>query len=115
MANLWTRLFTWTRGRPVGRDEQGNRYFEERRAVAGRRRRRWVVYAGEVEASRVPPAWHAWLHYTTDAPLTDVAVHPWQKPHLPNLTGTAAAYRPAGHVLAGGKRPAGDGDYVPWR
>ena len=41
---------------------------------AGRRRRRWVLYRrGPVEASRVPPEWHAWLHYTTEAPLHEKA------------------------------------------
>jgi NADH:ubiquinone oxidoreductase subunit len=68
-----------------------------------------------VEASRVPPPWHAWLHYTVDVPLSETNAYAWQKPHLPNLTGTPAAHRPKGHVLAGGERPAGDGDYTPWR
>ena len=49
------------------------------------------MYAGPVEASAVPPEWHAWLHYTTDAPLPDTGRKVWQKPHLPNATGTAAA------------------------
>ena len=31
--------------------------------------RRWVLYAGEAEASAVPAEWHSWLHFTTDAPL----------------------------------------------
>jgi len=112
--NIGTRLFTLLRGRHVGRDGDGNIYYEERRARPGWRRRRWVAYAGTPEASKVPPEWHAWLHYTTDAPLPASMRHPWQKPHLPNLTGTPASYRPAGHDYEGGQRAAADGDYEAW-
>ncbi len=118
---LGTRLYTWLRGEEVGRDEFGNRYFREKgggRVQEGsiRRERRWVIYQGEVEASRVPPDWHAWLHHTTDEipPAEETARRPWQKQHLPNLTGTREAYRPPGHILAGGRRARGTGDYEPW-
>jgi len=111
---LGTRLFTSLRGRGVGQDAFGNRYFEEKSAVRGRKVRRWVVYNGEPEASTVPPEWHAWLHYTVDAPISDVGRQPWQKPHLPNRTGTAFAYRPAGHDYKGGRRRRATGDYDAW-
>jgi NADH:ubiquinone oxidoreductase subunit len=73
-----------------------------------------VTYAGRPEASSVPPEWHAWLHYLTDAPLPAEARRAWQKPHQPNPTGTAASYRPPGHDYAGGKRAAATGDYEAW-
>jgi NADH:ubiquinone oxidoreductase subunit len=76
--------------------------------------RRWVAYAGAPEASRVPPEWHAWLHYTTDAPLAERARRPWEKPHLPNATGTPAGYRPPGHDYRGGARQRATGDYEAW-
>jgi NADH:ubiquinone oxidoreductase subunit len=78
------------------------------------RDRRWVVYAGDPEASRVPPEWHAWLHYTTDAPLPELGRRSWQKPHLANATGTAAGYRPPGHDYSGGRRARATGDYEAW-
>jgi NADH:ubiquinone oxidoreductase subunit len=53
--NFGTWLFTLLRGRLIGRDGFGNRYYEERRARRGLRRRRWVAYAGVPEASMVPP------------------------------------------------------------
>jgi NADH:ubiquinone oxidoreductase subunit len=117
MANLWTRLFTAAYGKSVATDSFGNRYYHERREPKGRRRRRWVIYKGEVEASRVPPEWHAWLHYTLDeAPLAGGVPHAdWQKPHAPNPTGSDAAYRPPGHLLAGGRRDKATGDYEPWQ
>ena len=123
MTTIGTRLFNWWKGELVGTDSFGNRYFREKGGErekiksGGRRsnRRRWVMYAGEAEASRVPPEWHAWLHHTTDAPLDAGRRRSWQKPHLPNLTGTPAAYRPRGHDFKGGKRAKGTGDYQAWR
>ena len=110
-----TRLFTWLHGKRVGTDAGGNIYYEERHGRPGMRRLRWVVYRnGPVEASRVPAEWHAWLHYTVDAPLLDQPKYPWQKPHQPNLTGTPDAYRPAGHDYRGGQRAAASSDYEAW-
>ena len=112
--NIGTRIFTWLHGRSVGRDALGNIYYEDRRARPDGVHRRWVAYAGEPEASTVPPEWHAWLHYTTDAPLPDTGRKPWQKPHIPNPTGTPASYRPQGHDYNGGARAAATGDYEAW-
>jgi NADH:ubiquinone oxidoreductase subunit len=112
--NIGTRLFTMLKGRRVGADAAGNVYFEERRPRAGYRIRRWVGYAGPSEPSAVPPEWHAWLHYTTDAPIPDSLRRPWQKPHLMNLTGTPGSYRPPGHDYEGGQRAVTTGDYEAW-
>lgn len=114
---IGTRLFTMLYGAQVGTDSQGNVYYRSKRTPRGPRERRWVVYDGKVEASLVPPAWHSWLHHTTDdIPEDDVGRRwDWQKDHQPNLTGTADAYRPPGHVLKGGQRDAATGDYEPWQ
>ena len=112
--DLGTRLFTWLRGEFVGEDTFGNRYYRERKAVRGRRRHRWVAFNGAVEATKVPPEWHAWLHYTADAPLGG-SRRPWQKDHLPNLSGTSRAWFPKGHASRGGVRAHATGDYEPWR
>ena len=115
MATIGTRLMTWFRGSEVGRDGDGNRYFRARPRAGYTRERRWVMYNGEVEASRVPPHWHAWLHHMTDeVPSGDGRVYDWQQPHEPNRTGTAQAYRPPGSVLAGGQRAASAADYEAW-
>jgi len=121
-VTIGTRLYTWLKGEFVGSDGFGNRYFRERRVKllkhgGGRdsRERRWVIYHGEVEASRVPPLWHAWLHHTSDeVPRDDRPKYPWEKDHVPNLTGTPQAYRPAGSPLKGGPRQRASGDYEPW-
>jgi NADH:ubiquinone oxidoreductase subunit len=112
--NIGTRLHTWLSGRLVGRDGEGNVYYEDKKLRPGLHRRRWVAYAGLPEASKVPPEWHAWLHYTTDAPLPETGRRPWQKPHLPNFTGTPASYRPPGHDYQGGTRAPATGDYESW-
>ncbi|HTB48225.1 MAG TPA: NADH:ubiquinone oxidoreductase subunit NDUFA12 [Acetobacteraceae bacterium] len=113
--NLGTWLFTKLHGRQVGTDAAGNIYYTLRKPRPGAlRERRWVAYAGVPEASEVPPEWHAWLHYTTDAPLPVDKRQPWQKPHIPNETGTPLSYRPPGHDYEGGKRARATGDYEAW-
>jgi NADH:ubiquinone oxidoreductase subunit len=114
-----TRLYTWLRGERVGSDEFGNAYYRDKtgaRRFAGSREKRWVLYKGEAEASKVPPEWHAWLHHIVKEPPPPggVARKPWQKEHLPNLTGTTGAYRPPGHEYKGGHRARATGDYEPW-
>ena len=109
-----TRLY----GVEVGSDAYGNRYFRARRAPPkGVREKRWVLYAGEPEASKVPPEWHIWLHHTMGEPLSERSPYhkPWQKPHQQNMTGTPEAYLPPGHTLEGGNRPKATGDYQAWR
>jgi NADH:ubiquinone oxidoreductase subunit len=112
---IGTWLFTKRRGELVGTDAEGNRYFQDKRVIAGRRRKRWVMYNGVAEASRVPPDWHGWLHYTTDEvpPPGGLPRQPWQKEHLPNLSGTDGAYRPPGHTLSPGEKPKPP--YEAWR
>ena len=111
-TTIGTRLFTWRKGELVGEDEFGNRYYSERKG-----NRRWVIYTDYSEASRVPPEWHGWLHHTVDTPPTEEDYKPreWEKPHRPNMTGTAEAYRPPGSTMVPGERPHATGDYEPWR
>ncbi len=104
-----TRLHTAMRGRAVGRDAAGNSYYQ-----SGDGKRRWVIFDGEAEASRIPPEWHGWLHHTWQEPPTEVPLRhkPWELPHLPNLTGSALAYRPPGSLLS--PEPAVRRDYEAW-
>lgn len=102
----------------VGADGEGNKYYRAKARKGYKRERRWVIYKGEAEPSRVPAEWHGWLHHQTDAVPADDAKsfrRLWQKPHQPNLTGTDQAYRPQGHLLKGGRRAASDSDYEAWK
>ena len=116
-ATIGTRLYTWWKGEEVGRDRFGNVYYRERDKKAGASSRRWVIYDGEPEASKVPPEWHAWLHRTIDEIPTahNESVREWEKEHIPNLTGTDRAYFPPGSLhQQGGKRAKATGDYEAW-
>jgi NADH:ubiquinone oxidoreductase subunit len=111
-----TRLYTFFHGQLVGEDQFGNRYYTEKKPK-DRRQTRWVMYKGLAEPSKVPPEWHGWLHYTLDTPPNELSItrHSWQKPHLPNLTGTKGAYVPPGHLLRGAQRAATTSDYEAWK
>jgi NADH:ubiquinone oxidoreductase subunit len=111
-------LGTWLglRGKDrVGEDALGNVYWSGGSDTNGVPRR-WVIYNGANDASRVPPEWFSWLHHqidqTPDAALPAARV--WEKPAEPNLTGTEAAYRPSGALEVGGRRAAATGDYEAW-
>ncbi len=110
---LGTRIVGAFTGREVGRDAQGNVYYT---AKAGRRERRWVIYAGEPEASRIPPEWHLWLHKTVDTTPDEAPLRArvWEKPWVPNLTGTPAAHRPSGSLAVAATRAKTTGDYEAW-
>ena len=104
-----TQLWTNRNGTKVGEDAEGNIYYRNSDDT-----RRWVIYHGENEASRVSPEWHGWLHHTWDEPPTEGGIKhkAWEKPHQENLTGTMAAYAPAGSIRRGA--PADRSDYEAW-
>lgn len=131
-AHVLKSIFTWWNGATlgalftiaktsqfVGEDAFGNRYFEARtnKDSYDQRRRRYVVYKGYAEASKIPPDWHGWMHYTFDEPPTVAPLkrRSWELDHIPNLTGTIHAWRPKGSIARGGERPAATGDYEAWR
>ena len=115
-ATIGTLLSSSLNGEAVGSDAQGNRYFRSRKPGPDGSERRWVIYSGANDASRVPAEWHGWLHHTLDG-LPESNLPPariWEVDYTPNATGTAAAYRPAGALERGGKRAAATGDYEAW-
>jgi NADH:ubiquinone oxidoreductase subunit len=114
MTTLGTLLKTFVSGELVGTDNYGNRYYRGRTRNRYNRERRWVVYKGRPEASKVPPEWHVWLHHISEEPIDQGLRHSWQQEHVPNLTGTRAAYRPSGSVMQPGERRRGTGEYEPW-
>lgn len=111
------RLTVLLGGTKVGTDMYGNSYHTLKAKRGAKRERRIVLYAnGAVEASLVPAEWHGWLHHQTD--IVPQSVNPlrrkWQKPAQPNMTGTANAYVPPGHVTRGAQRDTATGDYQAW-
>jgi len=119
-ATFGTMLHTMRKGEHVGTDAQGNKYYrmpakEGARGIQGRERR-WVIYDGINDASRVPSEWHGWLHGSGDDVPESFLPEPkiWEVDYTPNATGTADAYRPAGALEKGGKRASASGDYESW-
>ncbi len=101
----------------VGKDAGGNKYYKAKPRKGAKRDRRWVMYRGAPEASKIPAEWHGWMHHQSDVvPDSDKKSfrRKWQKPHQQNMTGTLEAYRPSGHILKGGKRDSATGDYEAW-
>ena len=115
---LNTRFHTWRYGEAVGSDQFGNRYYRAKSALPRSiPERRWVIFNGYSEASAIPPGWHGWMHHREAEPPVEGAyvAHEWEKPHLPNQTGTANAYRPPGSILSGSSPAPSAADYSAWR
>ena len=110
-SQTWgTQFFTWRKGQKVGEDGQGNVFYQNADGS-----KRWVIYNGEAEASRIAPEWHGWLHRTWEESPTTAPLKrkDWEKPHQPNLTGTSAAYAPAGSIRRAD--PVSRKDYEAWQ
>jgi NADH:ubiquinone oxidoreductase subunit len=110
-AKLTTLLHVRRHCGQVGKDPLGNLYYASKKGD-----RRWVIYDGANDPSRIPPEWYAWLHHQIDG-VPDEALPPppkFLKEPTPNLTGTPVAYRPSGALERGGQRQAASGDYQAW-
>lgn len=79
----------------LAKDKFGNEYYVSRfRKDYLGRNKRFVLYKGKNEPSKVSAGWHAWLHYMVDrVPMETIATH------VPNLTGTKHAHSPLVHKL----------------
>ena len=103
MLTLLKKIFTWwnqdtvgTRlktiffGKLVGKDSFGNKYYEDKKG------RRWVIYYGEIEATKIPQEWFSWIHHINNKIENshELKKYNWQKEHEPNPTGTNKAYNP---------------------
>ncbi len=122
LSQIHIKWLTFVTGaKYIGTDGFGNNYFElqsaSAKASAGHRLRRWVMYKGYVDASEVPPEWHAWLHHQSDIVPQKINQlrRAWQKPYVANMTGSTGAYLPPGHQLAAQHRAASSSDYQAWK
>ena len=114
-ATPGTMLYTSRHGIQVGTDDAGNAYYRGPKDGEGYERR-WVIYPGENDPTKIPPGWHGWLHHRTDIPPSeeDYVAPAWVKPHKPNMTGTALAYRPPGSLLNPESRRQTADEYDAW-
>ena len=87
---LGTRIKTILFGKLIGSDEYGNKYYQSKKG------KRWVIYANEIDASKIPVEWYSWIHFMPNKieNIHKLEKYNWQKPHQANLTGTDSAYYP---------------------
>ena len=126
---MFKRLFTWWNGSTIGalfdikrrsefigEDDYGNKYYQDRQPSIEGRHRRYVVYQGLAEPSKVPADWHGWLHHTFRDPPTVTALkrRDWETDHKPNMTGTLFADLPKGSLKAKGADKTLAPDYEAW-
>ena len=96
-----TKIYTWFYGNLVGKDEFGNKYYSNSKDFSYKSAKRWVIFNGIIESTKIPSHWHAWLHKSIDTPpLGYTHKYNWQKNHKPNMTGTKEAYFPSSHPLS---------------
>ena len=87
---IGTKLKTFFSGKLVGTDSEGNKYYQNKNG------KRWVIYSGEIDASKIPGECYSWMHFTNNRIENkhDLEKYSWQKPHQSNQTGTEDAYYP---------------------
>ena len=85
-----TFIYTILFGKLIGKDQFGNKYYENKKG------KRWVIYNGEINASKITSDWYSWIHYISSVKPTErnQKKYEWQKPHKDNKTGTNDAYTP---------------------
>tara|TARA_Y100001970_G_C13591174_1_gene535626 strand:- start:153 stop:512 length:360 start_codon:yes stop_codon:yes gene_type:complete len=87
---LGTKIYTIIFGKFVGKDDQGNRYYESKSG------KRWIIYQSEVESTKISREWYSWIHYMPNKieKNRNLKTYNWEKPFVSNQTGTKDAYHP---------------------
>lgn len=85
MKNYFFLLKTKFIGKEVGSDALGNRFYHHKKNS----KKRWVIYKGLNDATKISPQWHGWIHGFLDTPV-DIEANFYK----PNLTGTLQAHNP---------------------
>ena len=87
---LGTRVYTLLFGKFKGKDYFGNKYYQNKSG------KRWIIYNGEVDATKIPNEWYSWMHYLNNKieHNQEIKKFSWQKKNIPNQTGTSKAFHP---------------------
>ncbi len=88
---IGTKIYTLLFGKIVGKDEFGNKYYQNKNKT-----KRWVIYKSEIDASKIPSDWFSWIHFMKNKIEfnQEPKKYSWQKSHSPNMTGTNKSYHP---------------------
>ena len=72
---LGTRLYTLFFGKFKGKDYFGNKYYQSKSG------KRWIIYNGEVDATKIPNEWYSWMHYLNNKieHTQELSKYSWQK------------------------------------
>ena len=102
-----TFIYTIFFGKSIGKDQFGNKYYENKKC------KRWVIYNGEVDASKIPSEWYSWMHRTVNKIENshELDKYSWQKDHMPNQTGTENSYHPNKNKIKNGPNKK----YTSWK
>ena len=52
----------------MGKDNSGNKYYQNSKG------KRWVIYNGEINASKIESDWYQWMHYQIDTNPSKIKV-----------------------------------------
>lgn len=89
----------------AGKDIFGNEYYTKPSKNHTYNEKRFCLYNGINETSKVPAMWHAWLHYLSRTiPKENMDLNT----HIPNLTGTKLKHHPK--TIS----PTSQKEYIPW-
>ena len=77
--SIFFKIYCLFFAKNVGKDEYGNSYYTKKNLSRKNnyRERRFVLYKGIVEASKVPQEWNAWLHHATEPPPSNQKKFSW--------------------------------------
>ena len=77
---LGTRIYTALFGKYKGIDYFGNKYYQNKSG------KRWVIYNGEVDATKIPNEWYSWIHHLKNKieHNQEIKKFNWQKKNIPN-------------------------------
>lgn len=80
LNHLNSLLFTTFFGTHTGEDLYGNQFYFRRTSD---KEKRWVIYKGMYDPSKISAEWHSWLHF-----ITNIIPSTPKKTWHPNTTGT---------------------------
>ena len=111
-----TILYTWFFGNFVGSDELSNKYYCNSKDFQDKNAKRWVIFNGEIEASNIPPHWHAWLHKSIESPPIHYKhKYEWQKDLKPNTISAVDSIHPKNYLLSRSKSNFNKKEYEKWK
>ena len=87
---LGTGIYTFFYGKYKGKDYFENKYYQNKNG------KRWVIYNGEIDATKIPNEWYSWIHHLNNKieHTHELKKFEWQKKNTPNQTGTSNAFHP---------------------